>query len=1199
MLFRSQASYNLCIAVDPNNADIIYIGGVNIWKSTNAGVSWNIKAFWNPPWLGACSLVPAVHADHHCLNFSPVNGTLYNGNDGGIYFTANGGNSWTDISAGLSISQIYRIGQSSLTNNMLLSGCQDNGAIYSEGNSFTTIMGGDCMECVIDYSDNDYKYISGLYGEIRRYTAGSGYEAIAGLNVNGIDEDGDWVTPFILDNNDPNTMFVGYNNVWRSNNVKTSVSWTKISEFPGNNGIVLEQSPANNAILYVVTGWTDTGGAGQTNKLYRTDNANATIPGTVTWTVCTLPAGNNLITDLEAHPTDSYIVYATTKIGVFKSIDKGVSWTEIGNFPDTYPRCIVYDKNSNEGLYVGDRASVWYKDATMADWVLYNEGLPFTTITELEIFYDNANPANNKIKAATYGRGLWECDLFTAAPQLASLTTTVVSNITQTSAVSGGNITSAGSSPVTARGVCWSTSQTPTITGNHTTDGTGIGTFSSTIAGLVTNTNYYVRAYAINSVGTSYGNQVSFTTLSAFSCGSSITISHIAGTVAPVNKMVIYGTVTNIPGEVTKCWITSNLGSDHQATAVNDATEASAGWYWQFNRKQGYKHTATVVTPSWTITSINENSDWTLANDPCTIELGSGWRIPTYVEWYNVDNTGNWTNWNGPWNSGLKLHATGYVHHSIGSLYNRGSYGYYWSSTQINSLIGWHLYFYSGTSFMYDYNYKVLGFSLRCINDNCASFLPVSVSIVATANPVSTGTSVTFTANPTNGGSPLYLWKVNGTNIGTNTNTCTYTPANNDVITCTITSSLTCVSNNPATSNAINIIVTASGAACSGIPTITYGGKTYNTVQIGTQCWMKENLNIGTRINGIQNPTNDGVIEKYCYGDIESNCDVYGGLYQWNEMMLYISTQGAQGICPSGWHVPSDAEWCQLTTCLDATVNCNTTGFSGTNAGGKLKESGTSHWTTPNTGGTNTSGFTALPNGYRAFNGLFYDLQNKGHFQSSTETGTTYAWYRSFYYNSAQVWRQYDSRKDQAFSVRCLKDQSVLTTQSFQNITVLNSQSNCYNATQTINVAGSGTTFTVQSEGSSTMIAGQNIKYMPTTTVQSGGYMWGYIAPTGPWCVTPSMLAVALAEDEIPRSIQQSHFKVYPNPTTGNFILELIGDADQVKVDIYGIWGDKILSTSINGERKHEFSLSDKPVGVYFIRVISEDKAETVKIIKQ
>ncbi len=128
---------------------------------------------------------------------------------------------------------------------------------------------------------------------------------------------------------------------------------------------------------------------------------------------------------------------------------------------------------------------------------------------------------------------------------------------------------------------------------------------------------------------------------SVFTCGSSVTVNHIAGEIAPVDKTVTYGTVTNIPGEPTKCWITSNLGSDHQATAKNDATEASAGWYWQFNRKQGYKHDGTSVTPAWTTTNINENSDWIAENDPCAIELGNDWRIPTSSEWQNVDANGN------------------------------------------------------------------------------------------------------------------------------------------------------------------------------------------------------------------------------------------------------------------------------------------------------------------------------------------------------------------------------------------------------------------------------------------------------------------------------------------------------------------------------------------------------------------------------
>ncbi len=201
-------------------------------------------------------------------------------------------------------------------------------------------------------------------------------------------------------------------------------------------------------------------------------------------------------------------------------------------------------------------------------------------------------------------------------------------------------------------------------------------------------------------------------------CNSSFSKTHTQGTVAPVTKTVTYGTVTNIPGEPTKCWITRNLGASQQATAVSDATEASAGWYWQFNRKQGYKHDGTTRTPNTTwITLINEFSDWDTSNDPCILELGSEWRLPTDTEWYNVDNDGGWTNWNGPWGSGLKLHAAGYLNTSDGSMISRGSYGYYWSSMHSVGYYGWLLSFGIGDSSVEYGGNKATGCSVRCLRD--------------------------------------------------------------------------------------------------------------------------------------------------------------------------------------------------------------------------------------------------------------------------------------------------------------------------------------------------------------------------------------------------------------------------------------------------------------------------------------------------
>jgi hypothetical protein len=201
-----------------------------------------------------------------------------------------------------------------------------------------------------------------------------------------------------------------------------------------------------------------------------------------------------------------------------------------------------------------------------------------------------------------------------------------------------------------------------------------------------------------------------------WSCGASFVINHVAGNVAPVTRTITYGTVTNIPGEATKCWITRNLGAEYQAFYVNWDAEASAGWYWQFNRKQGYKHDSIIATPSWTISSINENSNWIAGNDPCTIELGAGWRLPTSTEWSNIDAAGSWTNWSGPWDSPLKMHAAGFVYAVGGGLQERGYSGHYWSSTQGNNTAGMQFTFWEWDCSVSTFN-KANGASCRCIRE--------------------------------------------------------------------------------------------------------------------------------------------------------------------------------------------------------------------------------------------------------------------------------------------------------------------------------------------------------------------------------------------------------------------------------------------------------------------------------------------------
>jgi uncharacterized protein (TIGR02145 family) len=192
---------------------------------------------------------------------------------------------------------------------------------------------------------------------------------------------------------------------------------------------------------------------------------------------------------------------------------------------------------------------------------------------------------------------------------------------------------------------------------------------------------------------------------------------------------------------------------------------------------------------------------------------------------------------------------------------------------------------------------------------------------------------------------------------------------------------------------------------CPGTPTVLYEGKTYHTVQIGNQCWLKENIDIGTRINGNLDQTDNSIIEKYCYDDDPNNCTTYGGLYQWNEAMQYVANEGAQGICPPGWHLPTLAEY----QALAAAVN---------NDGNALKREDQGNGSGQ---GTNTSGFSALLAGIRNYNGNFDYLGYYADFWSSTEYNADNA-YRLYLLSDDGSVLLYQNTKDYGFSVRCIKD---------------------------------------------------------------------------------------------------------------------------------------------------------------------------------
>ena len=215
--------------------------------------------------------------------------------------------------------------------------------------------------------------------------------------------------------------------------------------------------------------------------------------------------------------------------------------------------------------------------------------------------------------------------------------------------------------------------------------------------------------------------------------------------------------------------------------------------------------------------------------------------------------------------------------------------------------------------------------------------------------------------------------------------------------------------------------------------TTSYGGETYPTVLIGNQCWMAKNLNIGTKVNGSENQGNysDG-IQKYCYDDDDSLCAIYGGLYQWhmaagkdqscdyfncdNDPSNICCLVTGNAICPSGWHLPSDAEITVLETYLGGASI----------AGGKMKETGTTHWNSPNTGADNSSGFTALPSGARYYATLsFIQINDYGYIWSSSVVPgvplNSWTRYLSVSDSESSAYGGGHNR-DNGFPVRCLKD---------------------------------------------------------------------------------------------------------------------------------------------------------------------------------
>jgi uncharacterized protein (TIGR02145 family) len=599
------------------------------------------------------------------------------------------------------------------------------------------------------------------------------------------------------------------------------------------------------------------------------------------------------------------------------------------------------------------------------------------------------------------------------------LTTSAVTSITATTAISGGSITSEGSSTVISRGVCWSTGTTPTIADNKTTDGAGASSFTSNITVLNGATVYFTRAYATNSVGTGYGMAISFTTLGQLPTTADAAATNVNVTSATLNGTVNsnylstvvtfeYGTTTSYGNTVTP---SQSPVTGSAITNVSSVISGLIGGTIYHFRVKAINSLGTTYGSDLTFTTLGQVPTVTTlqsTNVSTTSASVSGLVNANYLSSAVTFEYGTTTNY-GNSISATQSPVTGNIVSNVSVNITGLTPGaiYHFRVKAINSL---------GTSYGVDLTFKTLG------------QVPTAVTMSA-SNITITGANLNGSVNAN------YLSTVVTFDYGTSTSygssaTATQSPITGNTVT-NVSASITGLIEGTTYHfrvKAENILGTTYGSDITFIPLLsnTVGdidGNVYNIITIGTQVWMKENLkttkyNDGTTIPNITVDATWAALTTGAYGDYSNtpaNSNTYGRLYNWfvvdNNAATKVASNGGKNVCPTNWHVPTDAEWTTLTTYLG--------GVSA--AGGKLKETGTTYWASPNTGATNETDFTALPGGDRNYGGPCNNIGDYGGWWSSTENSTASAWHRSVYSGNTNVNRTNFS-KQYGFSVRCLKD---------------------------------------------------------------------------------------------------------------------------------------------------------------------------------